>query len=72
MTDRLNSSLPFLRVYDTLSTMLGALYRQMHGNPSPQGVFTLMRKMKYKTLWAIIDMKNFKGGSPVTEVLDRH
>lgn len=46
-------------MYYTPGTMLGAQYRQMHSSPIPQGVLNLMRKIKYITIWAIIEMKNF-------------
>lgn len=46
-------------MYYTHGTLLGAQYRQMHSSPIPQGVFNLMRKIKYITIWAIIEMKNF-------------
>lgn len=57
--DRSNSSPPFLSVYYALGTMLGIWYRQMHGSPSSQEVYILMRKIKYKMICHIIAMKNF-------------
>lgn len=57
--DRPNSIPSFLSVYYALGTMLGIWYRQMHGSPSPQEVYTVLRKIKYKMIWPIIAMKNF-------------